>query len=164
MSINYLSEKAKPFYITQAQIASTHPITSDDNSHPHYDAARILVGERHAKSTLVNLVGHLIYELDKARAAKPSEGSGDDRIAKLTRYDFRAPNGVSDFGTDPAGEYVKFDDVSAALAQPAEPVGGEYDSRESFVSWHRKVARSYPDAWAGWKAGVAYARAERSAK
>lgn len=63
MSIDHLNEGAKAFYVTQAKIDSTHPVSTDTPSFPHYDAAAILVGERHGKGDLITLVGHLLYRL-----------------------------------------------------------------------------------------------------
>jgi hypothetical protein len=67
---HHLAPRAQQFYVDQETILASHP--SGVNLFPHYpafDAAAILVGERHAKSDLIDLVGHLLVKLHEAQQA-----------------------------------------------------------------------------------------------
>lgn len=68
----YLTPAGQAHYIEQATVLSTHPCVTKD-FHPAYDAALVLVGERHAKHDLVNLVGHLLVKLAEAKSASNSD-------------------------------------------------------------------------------------------
>ncbi|SAL01638.1 hypothetical protein AWB80_08173 [Caballeronia pedi] len=62
---HHLTERDQAFYIDEATIQSTHPALGPfgEPNHSSYNVAMILVGERHAKSDLVSLVGHLMTRI-----------------------------------------------------------------------------------------------------
>ncbi|MFP3609237.1 hypothetical protein SB778_03870 [Paraburkholderia sp. SIMBA_050] len=70
---SHLSEAGQRHYIDQETILSTHPVRQGrlvaERNFAAYDAAAVLVGERHAKGDLVDLVGHLLATLDATCAA-----------------------------------------------------------------------------------------------
>lgn len=59
---SHLGVAAQALYVEQSDIQAAHPLMSAENvrNHPAWDAAMILVGERHAKHDLVDLMGYLI--------------------------------------------------------------------------------------------------------
>lgn len=60
-----LSDDGKRHYIENARIEAMHPLNI--GRHDTYNAAMVLVGERHAKYDLVGLVNALLIERDTAR-------------------------------------------------------------------------------------------------
>lgn len=61
-----LSERALPYYIHQNQIEDRHPLKSDKvYTHNVYEAAAILVSERHDKSDLTDLVNALMCMIEE---------------------------------------------------------------------------------------------------
>jgi hypothetical protein len=71
---HHLASAGQAHYIDQTTILSTHPFVMSkpdqpDNkgNHPAYDAALIMVGERHAKGDLSDLVGHLLVKIGESR-------------------------------------------------------------------------------------------------
>lgn len=63
MSIDMLNEKAKPYYITEAVVQQSFPLGHvDRRTYDMRDAAMVMVGERHKKSDLVDLVAALIHQ------------------------------------------------------------------------------------------------------
>ncbi|HEX7906806.1 MAG TPA: hypothetical protein VF534_01755, partial [Paraburkholderia sp.] len=67
---HHLNERDQALYIDQETIARSHPLHSGgEKNYPAYNAAMILVGERHAKGDLVDLVGHLIATIETQKRA-----------------------------------------------------------------------------------------------
>lgn len=63
---NHLSEHDQAFYIDQATIAAAHPMQMNctdlkETAYTAWNVALILVGERHAKHDLTDLVGYLLH-------------------------------------------------------------------------------------------------------
>lgn len=63
---HHLSEHDQAFYIDQETIASAHPLQMKrtelrETAYSAWNVALILVGERHAKHDLVDLVGYLMH-------------------------------------------------------------------------------------------------------
>jgi hypothetical protein len=63
---HYLAEHAQAFYIDQHTIEAAHPMQMNrtelqQGAYAAWDVALILVGERHAKHDLVDLVGYLLH-------------------------------------------------------------------------------------------------------
>lgn len=59
-----LTPRSRPHYVTQEQIDTVHPLTAD-RYFDTYEAAAILVGERHRKSELVDLVNYLLIKAQR---------------------------------------------------------------------------------------------------
>lgn len=56
-----LSKNAVPYYVHQDAVVSRHPVMSDNPEHHHiYEAAGVMVSERHDKGDLVELVNCLL--------------------------------------------------------------------------------------------------------
>jgi len=61
-----LSDKAKPYYIHQDTVDSKHPLeVKNKEYHKIYEAAGVLVSERHEKSELTDLVHALLVLMNE---------------------------------------------------------------------------------------------------
>lgn len=87
MSIESLSEKAKPFYVTQAEIDATHPMNDGVTCYAEDEAAMQLVGERRGKRELVDLVRTLLI-----RANQPQPVAQGEAVAPYA-YEYWVSNG-----------------------------------------------------------------------
>jgi hypothetical protein len=136
MSIESLSDKAKPFYVTQAEIDATHPMNDGVTCYAEDEAALQLVGERHGKRELVDLVRTLLIRAYQAKGAKPvahfietSPGNWEQAAAL-----YASQPGVIPLYAHPA----------PAIDKPAQPVEAvDKDSREFVL---RAMATNYSDS------------------
>lgn len=92
MHRDYLKpEHAARYYVSQEEIDATHPMNTHCDTCPADNVAMILVGERHEKRNLVDLVRTLLLKAE----AKPSSTTNQSEISsKLT--EMSTPRVVND--------------------------------------------------------------------
>lgn len=95
---HHLSEHDQAFYIDQETVMSAHPTQVNrtdlkDTAYSAWNVALILVGERHAKHDLVDLVGYLLHktirqdETIRLQASAARAGMDAAKRGALIMYD-----------------------------------------------------------------------------
>jgi hypothetical protein len=144
---HHLSAHDQAFYIDQATIAAAHPMQMNrtdlkETAYTAWNVALILVGERHAKHDLTDLVGYLLHanmrlnETIRRQAAAARAGMDATTRASSIRLDLaekaRAESSPDVLASERAANAILTEE-NAALAADA----GRYRFLRDDEYWHQ---------------------------